>query len=204
MDTHRMRIDPDSKTMQGASAFVGFVALNLIFLLTCIPVLTIGMATSSLFEVTIRYSDEEGGHLIGDYFRALKANWLRGTAMFACFAVPMTVLVFSALFWMFSGSTVSIAAAVVALIGAAYFFAAFLYGCALVGRYDNGLRQTLKNALLLPVAESWRTFVLVVIPATAASLAAAFPPFVIVLATIGFSVGAYAAGFLLRNVFGRH
>jgi uncharacterized membrane protein YesL len=199
-----MRIDPDSKTMQGASTFVSFIVLNVLFIISCIPVVTIGMATSALFEVTLRYSDEEGGHVIRDYFRALRANGLRGTGMLVCFAVPSIVLVFSALFWMFSGSAVSIAAAVVALIGAAYFFAAFLYGCALVGRYDNRLRQTLKNAMLLPVAESWRTFVLVVIPATAASLAAAFPPFVIVLATIGFSVGAYAAGFLLRNVFARH
>ena len=116
----------------------------------------------------------------------------------------MLVLAFSGLFWAFSGSAVSIAAVVVALIGALYFFAAFLYGTALAGRYESGLRQTLKNAMLLPVAESWRTFVLVIIPVTAVSLSAVFPAFLIVIATIGFSVGAYASGFLLRSIFARH
>ena len=199
-----MRIDPDSKTMQGASTFVSFIVLNVLFVLTCIPVVTIGMATSALFEVTLRYSDEEGGHLVKDYLRALKTDALRGTVVFVCFALPMLVLTFSGLFWAFSGSAVSIAAVVVALIGALYFFAAFLYGTALVGRYESGLRQTLKNAMLLPVAESWRTFVLVIIPVTAASLSAVFPAFLIVIATIGFSVGAYASGFLLRSIFIRH
>ncbi|GAB3797176.1 YesL family protein [Humibacter antri] len=190
--------------MQGASTFVSFVVLNVLFIVTCIPVVTIGMATSALFEVTIRYSDEEGGGLVRDYFRALKTDARRGTVVFACFALPALVLAFSGLFWAFSGSAVSIAAVVVALIGVLYFFAAFLYGTALVGRFESSLRQTLKNAMLLPVAESWRTFVLVIVPATAVSLAAVFPAFVIVIATIGFSVGAYTAGFLLRSVFARH
>ncbi|MGA0568212.1 DUF624 domain-containing protein [Rathayibacter sp. KR2-224] len=199
-----MNVDPTSKVMSGASTFVSFIVLNVVFIVTCIPIVTIGMATSSLFEVTMRYSDEEGGHLVSDYFRALGGNALRGTMVFVCFALPMLALTFSGLFWAFGGGTFAIAAAVVALIGALYFFAAFLYGAALVGRYDNRLPQTLKNAMLLPVAEPWRTFVLIVIPVTAASLAAAFPAFVIVLATIGFSVGAYSTAFLLRNVFSRH
>ena len=55
----------------------------MLFILTCIPVVTIGMATSALFEVTLRYSDEEGGHLVKDYLRALKSDALRGTVVFA-------------------------------------------------------------------------------------------------------------------------
>jgi uncharacterized membrane protein YesL len=199
-----MRVDPESRTLHGASVFVTFIALNVIFLLTCLPVITIGVATSALFEVTMRYSDEETGHLVKGYFAAMKSNALRGTVVFVCFALPAVALAFSGLFWMFSGTSVSIVATILALLGAVYFFAAFLYGTALVGRYENALRQTLKNALLLPVAEAWRTFVLVIIPVTAVSLTAVFPAFAIVLVTIGFSVGAYAAGIMLRNVFARH
>lgn len=199
-----MRVDPDGKVMSGASTFLSFVMLNVVFILTCIPVVTIGMTTSALFQVTMRYSDDEGGHLIGDYLRALRANAARGTMVLLCFAVPALVLIFSSLFWAFSGGPFTIAATILAVLGALFFFAAFIYGAALVGRYNNGLRQTLKNAMLLPVAEPWRTFVLVIIPATIVSLTMIFPAFVIVLATIGFSVGAYVSGFLLRNAFSRH
>lgn len=195
-----MRIDPNGTTFHGASAFVMFIVLNVLFLITCIPVITIGMATSALFEVTLRYSDEEGGHLIREYLAALKRNAGRATVVYLCLVLPLGVLAFSGLFWMFQGSPVS----GVAFLGALYLFAAFLYGMALVARYGSTLRQTLKNALLLPAAEPWRTFVLVIVPATAVSLTAVFPAFVIILGSVGFSVGAYASGFLLRRVFARH
>lgn len=199
-----MRIDPESKTLHGASTFVTFVVLNVVYLVTCLPVLTIGMATSALFEVTMRYSDEEGGDLIEGYFRAFGKNAGRATAVYLCLAVPIVVLTFSGFFWAFHGGPVSLLAALLAFLGALYLFAAFLYGMALVARYRNSLRQTLKNALLLPAVEPWRTFVLVIIPATAVSLTAVFPVFVIILGTVGFAVGVYFSGFLLRRVFARH
>jgi len=199
-----MKVNLDGKTMQGASAFVMFITLNVVFLVTCIPIVTIGMATSALFEVTMRYSDEESGHLLKDYFVALKSNAGRASVVYLCFIVPTLLLAFAGFFWLFQGSAISIAVAVIAFLGAVYLFAAFLYGMALVARYRATLRQTLKNALLLPAAEPWRTFVLVVIPATLVSLTAAFSPFLIVMLSVGFSVSAYAVSFLLRGVFARH
>jgi uncharacterized membrane protein YesL len=199
-----VRIDPNGKTFHGASTFVMFIVLNVLYLLTCVPVITIGMATSALFEVTLRYSDDEGGHLIRDYLGALKRNSWRATAVYLCFAVPLLALAFSGLFWMFQGSLVSGAASGIAFLGALYLFAAFLYGMALVARYRNTLRQTLKNALLLPAAEPWRTFVLIIVPATAVSLMAVFPAFAIILGSVGFSVGAYASSFVFRKTFARH
>ena len=71
-------------------------------------------------------------------------------------------------------------------------------------RYQNGVRQTLKNALLLPAAEPVRTLGILIIPVTLVSLSILFPPFAFVLLTIGFSVGAYATAFLFRSVFARH
>jgi uncharacterized membrane protein YesL len=199
-----MRIDTGGKTYQGVSTFLSFIALNLLYLLTCVPVVTIGMATSALFEVTLRYSDDDGGSLIADYFRAFKANAWRATAVYASLVIPMFALAFSGFFWMFQGGSVSLIATIIAFLGTLYLFAAFLYGVALVARYRNSYLQTMKNALLFPAAEPWRTFVLIVIPATVVSITAIFPVFMVILLTVGFSVGVYASGFLLRNVFARH
>ncbi|HEY5223247.1 MAG TPA: DUF624 domain-containing protein [Microbacteriaceae bacterium] len=199
-----MKIDPNSKTFHGASTFVMFVALNVLFVITCIPVITIGMATSALFEATLRYSDDEGGQLINDYLTALRRNAGRATAVYLCLVAPLVALAFSGLFWLFQGGIVSLAAAIVAFLGAVYLFTAFLYGMALVARYRNSVRQTVKNAMLLSVVEPWRTFVLAVIPATVVSLTAVFPVFIVIVATIGFSVGAYAVALLFRSVFAKH
>jgi uncharacterized membrane protein YesL len=199
-----MRVDPDGKALQGVSTFLTFIVLNVLFLVTCIPVVTIGVATSALFEVTIRYSNDERGHLIKDYFIALRRNALRATVVSLTLLVPLVALAFSGVFWLLQNSVVSGAVAIVAFLGALYLFAAFLFGMAIVANFHEPIRRSVKNALLLPAAEPWRTLVLILMPGTVLSLTIIFPYFTVILLTIGFSVGAYASAFIFRSAFARH
>ncbi|WP_062377480.1 YesL family protein [Demequina pelophila] len=198
-----MRIDPDSRGVQGVTGFLEFVALNVVFIIACLPVVTIGVATSSLFEVTMRYSDDERGKPLPDFFRALRRNFAPATLVYLAFAIPGAMLAFSGFFWLSQGSIVSGIAGVLAFVAAAYCVAAFILGMGLVARYRQTVRQTLRNALLLPGAEPVRTFALVLIPVTAAALVVVFRPFWIILITVGFSTAAYGAAFLFRSMFSR-
>lgn len=198
-----MRIDPDSRTIQGMTSFLAFVALNLLYLATCIPVITIGAATSALYEVTIRYSDDESGRPLKDYLPAFGRSFRRGTVMMLLLLAPALLLAASAVFWFFNPSVLAGAAAIIAVIAAVYLLAAFLYAMALTAVYDTPLRQMLRNALLLPAAEPVRTFGILLIPVALVSITIVFPMFGIVLLTVGFSVGAYGTAFLFRSVFAR-
>lgn len=199
-----MKLDPESRALSGLSTFLTFVGLNISYLVSCAPVITIGAATSALLEVTMRYSDDEQGRPLADFFPALARNAARGTVVLLVFGAPTAALVFSGVFWMAIGSILGSVAGMLSLLGAAWLAAAFLYGCALLARYAQPLRQTLRSALMLPAAEPVRTLILLTLPVGAASLAWVLPGFWFVLATIGFSVGAYAAAFALRSAFARH
>ena len=199
-----MRIDPENRALQGLTGFLSFVALNIIYLALCVPLVTIGAATSALFEVMLRFSDDERGRPLKDFFPAFGRSFGRATLVSLCLLPPAVLLAFSAAFWFSSDSILASAAAVIAVLGAVYLFAAFLYGMALVARFHNSVRQTLKNALLLPAAEPVRTLGILLFPLTAICLTILFPPFAFLLLTIGFTVGAYASAFLFRSVFARH
>ena len=199
-----MRIDPESRSLQGLTAFLTFVALNLLYLVLCVPLITIGAATSALYEVTIRYSDDESGRPLKDFFPAFGRNFGRATLVALCLLPAVVLLVFSGVFWFSQGSILSGVAAAIAILGAVYLFAAFLYGMAQVARFHTTVRQTLKNALLLPPAEPVRTLGILAFPVTAVALTILFPPFAFLLLTVGFSVGAYATAFIFRSVFARH
>lgn len=199
-----MRIDPESRALQGLTGFLGFVALNILYLVLCLPIVTIGAATSALYEVMIRFSDDERGRPLKDFFPSFGRNFGRATVVALCLLPPVVLLAFSGVFWFADGGMLTGAAALLALLGAAYLFVAFLYGMAQVAYFRNGIRQTLKNALLLPAAEPVRTLGILIIPVTVVALTILFPPFVFVVLTIGFSVGAYATAFLFRSVFARH
>lgn len=199
-----MRIDPDSRTVQGLSTFLEFIALNVMYLVTCLPVVTIGAATSALFEVAIRYSDDESGRPVADYLPAFARSLRRGTLAGLALLLPVALLAFSAVFWYSMPTVLGTVAGIVSTLAAVYLFAAFLYAMALVARFQDGVRRTLKNALLLTAAEPVRTLGLLLLPVSLACIGILFPPFLVILGTIGFSVGAYVAAFIFRSAFARH
>ncbi|WP_260980483.1 DUF624 domain-containing protein [Microbacterium paludicola] len=200
----RIGIDPEGRTAQGVTGFLGFVALNLLYLALCLPIVTIPAATAALYEVTIRYSDDESGRPLKDFLPAFGRNAKKASLLGLVLLPAVVVLAFSALFWSGSPTIIGGIAMVVSILAAVHVFAAFLYAMALTAVYDNPVRATLKNALLLPTAEPIRTMGLLLVPATLVCVTILFPMFGVILATVGFSVGAYGTAFLFRSVFARH
>lgn len=198
-----MKLDLEGRTLQGLTTFGTFVALNVLYLLTCLPVITIGAATASLYEVGLRYADDERGNPLRDYLRGLMRNARRGTAVLLVLGAPVLLLGFSARFWYSSASVLSLMAMLVAALAAIYLFGALLHAFALVAAFDAGVRTTLRNALLMPGAEPLRTAGLVLLPVTSVLMAMVNPSFLVLLGTIGCSVGTYVSALLLRPVYRR-
>lgn len=186
-----MRIDPEGRSAQGLTVFVQLVALNVLYILCCLPVVTIGVATAALYEVMLRYADAERGYLISGYLAALRRNLLPGTLVFLALGVPTAMGAFAAVFWLGLESLAATVAGVVAVLFTAYLAGALVFGLAMVGRFDDGVGRVLRNALLLPLAEPLRTGALLLRPVTTLSLLYVFPPAAALVGTIGFSVGAW-------------
>ena len=68
----------ESKTLNPITDFINtlcnFVVLNLVFLITCLPVITIGAALSSLYYVTLKEARGEYGYLIRTYLKEFMGN----------------------------------------------------------------------------------------------------------------------------------
>ncbi|MCF4120191.1 DUF624 domain-containing protein [Antribacter sp. KLBMP9083] len=198
-----MRIDPESRSVQGLTVLLQFVALNVLYVVACLPVVTAGAATAALYEVTLRYADDERGYLLSGYLVALRRNLWRGTAVVAVLGLPVAGAAFAAVFWLSAGSVLGTAVGVVAVLLAVHLAGALLYGLALVPRYDDPLGRTLRNAMLLPLAEPLRTGWLVLRPLATVAVVYVAPQAVVLVATIGFSVGAYVDALVLHSVFRR-
>lgn len=199
-----MAIDLENRTIQGLNAFAAFVLLNLLYLLSCLPVVTVGAATSALLGVTMRYADEERGRLLRDYLRGFVKDFPRATVVHLILGIPILALFFAARFWSMLDGPLSLAAAVIAVLAALYLFGAWIHATALVAGFRAPLARVLRTALLLPGAEPLRTAGLVLVPAALLVLALVVPGAVWVLLTIGASVGGYVAALLLRSVHRRY
>jgi uncharacterized membrane protein YesL len=199
-----VNIDPENRTLGGVSTLIAFIALNVVYLVACVPVITIGAATAALYEVMIRFSDHEQGRPLRDFFPSFVRNFRRASLVWLAFGVPLLALVGSGVFWIGFPSIVGTSAAILSFAAAAYLIVGFLYGAALVAVYQNTVRQTIKNALLLPAAHVLIAVGILIVPAALICVTAAFPLFGVIDVTIGVSVGAYLTAFLFRRAFDRH
>jgi uncharacterized membrane protein YesL len=139
------------------------VVLNLLFLFTSIPIFTIGASLSALYDVVFRMdTDREGKTAIG-YFQAFRRNFRQSTAVWLIFLLILVTSYANAT--IFSNMT-GISGIVLSVIAIVILINALLimgYAFPLISQFENTLGNTLKNALLLSIANLPRTLVIGVI-----------------------------------------
>lgn len=141
----------DSKFMQALSRIADLIGLNLIFLVTCIPIFTIGAASSALYSVAFRMGTEQEDGLFRRYFRSFRENFRQAAALFLLLFLPILLLLFAFFFYAaLDGVAHGLSYVCVVLLVAM----AMIYGYVfpLQSQFQNTVKQTLKNALLLSIA----------------------------------------------------
>lgn len=192
------------------SGFFGFmnrvgdiIFLNIVFLITCIPVITIGNAFISLYTVTLKMAKQEEGYVIKDYFRAFGTNLKQGLIAGVMIEIILFVLGYDA--WALLASREAYAAAGFFVTAAALVvvFAVMQYLFPLMARYDNPIGQSVRNAGLLAVSRLPYTVVLLVLAAVPAVLVFITPYAYIYVIFAGISLCAFLQSKLLVSVFDR-
>ncbi|KAF1290782.1 YesL family protein [Candidatus Enterococcus leclercqii] len=199
-----MRFNENGTIYKVTTVTTQFIGLNLLYLITCLPVITIGAATTALFDVTMHYADGEKGYLIKDYLISLKRNWRQSTRIFLLILLPILLLGFSGFFWFAFKNILGTVAGMIAMALIAVLLSTFMIASALVARYENSTKQTLQNALLLTIAHPLKALCILLIPVTVGCLAILTPSLKFLLLLLGFSFSAYSGAFLLLNIFSNH
>lgn len=140
------------------------IILNVLFLVCCIPVVTIGASAAALNKMTQdMVHDTESGVLKG-FFQAFRANFRQATVVWIAELIVLVSLACDAMLvysW-FPGNKlmygILIALAVLVLCVSTYMIP-------LLVRYDNTLRQHLANAVILAIIKLPKTIAMVVLNA---------------------------------------
>lgn len=177
--------------------------LNVVFIITCIPVFTTGTALASLYYVIIREIKGEYGYLVRTYIREFKRNFKNGTLAFLMFFFSGVLLVFGFLFWPLQGNMFSsIVTGILAAISLIW-LVTLHYTFPLIGRFVNTTINSVKNAWGLAIRNLKWTFVLLLIDAGTVCfcLFISIPKLVIVLFTFGFVLVVYLQSCIFQKVF---
>jgi uncharacterized membrane protein YesL len=178
-----------------------FIALNIIFLITCIPIITIGSALSALYFVTLKEARGEYGYLIRPYLKEFKKNIKSGTFAFLILFVVGAVVLFNLVFWYAMNSLLSMIILGVMILACIVYLLTFLYTFPLIGRFSNKTLQTLKNAFYLSLLHVKMTAGLLFIDSLVLCLCIFLPPMKLFMILFGFAFVAYCKSFLFIKVF---
>lgn len=149
---------PDSKFMRAMSTLGDLMILNLVFLLCCLPVVTIGAAASALYTVAFRIVRGTEGRALGLFFSSFRQCFRRAAPLWLLLALALAVGAIDV--WLFAavpGALRLLEIPFALLLLLALFTAGYAFP--LLSQFDNSVRGTLKNALILSLGYLPRTVV---------------------------------------------
>ena len=134
-----------------------FFLLGLLWLLFCIPVITIGAATCSVFYVALKIlNDDADVNVWKSFIKGIKENFVQGLLML--FVSIITVGGTAAfIWWIIEKSSQSIPIVCVA-IGVCFIVLVLnIFAYPIIGRYENTFANKLRNAVALAFTYSRET-----------------------------------------------
>lgn len=196
----------DNPFMQLLTRVGDLIIANFLFLVCCVPLITVGASAAALHKVTQAMVLEEDNGIARTFFRAFRENFRQATGVWLLMLVfaGATVCNFLLIAGFAGGMAATILkgililAAVLVLVMAAYLFP-------LMVRYTNTVRQHAMNALILAIVKLPRTIGLVllsVLPILILVLSPeTFVSTMVFWLTLGFAFTGYMSGILLKPVF---
>ena len=199
-----MKLNINSPVFQFLNTFTEFVLLNAVFLITCIPLITIGASITALYTVTLREARGEEGYLVRSYWKAFLENFRKSTLLFLVYFASGCVLLFNLVFWLQmqtpAGNLLLTGICLLSLL----WLVSLLYVFPLQARFENSLSQTLRNALLLALSNRLCTVVILLLFLAAAALFCLTSVFPLFLLVFGFAFLAYCNSFFFLKVFRKY
>lgn len=192
--------DMDSPVMRFLNRMGDLMILNILMVICCIPIVTVGAAFTAMHYVLLKIVRGEEGYLIRGFFKSFRANFRQATLIWLMMLVVIAVYVGDSLIFNYSGLEFP-KALVIAVVAVAFLLLMMaVYVFPLQARFENSVKNTLKNAMILAFANLPRTILMMlcyVLPVVVAYFSTYALLFVFLF---GISAPAYAAAFIYSGI----
>ena len=190
---------PDSKIMTVLTRITDLILLNILFLISCLPVFTVGAAVTALYSMCFRLMREEYNGIIRPYFQALKASFRQATAIWGSLLIAGVPAVYYLTLALAADSILKFTFVIFVLILAICFMVGS-YVFPWISQFENATGQALKNALILSISHLPRTAAVLVINLMPLIVAAVQPELFIRISFLWVSLYGAAAAYMNTGI----
>ncbi len=183
-------------------AFDMFV-INLLWLLLCIPLVTIVPATTALYYTVVKVIRRERSYAVKEFFRSFKRNFRQGSIFSIIGIVAALVMYIDFRYaWLLTQEQQSSGSMMIGvfLVIAFLICGIFLYLCPVLSRFDMPFGRILKSSFFMSTKHMPTTVVLLVI-CMAVLLGSYIVPIGIFILPVA---GTLLASFLIERVFKKY
>lgn len=197
----------DGPVMSALSKFADLVFLNILFIICCLPIVTIGASTTALYYVTLKMARDEESYIFKSFFKSFVMNLKQATVIWLLILVIAGVLV--ADFMIMSGrlgdfqslpEIISKAMNVIFMmvLVAVTFVATYVFP--LLAKFDNTIGNTIKNALLMSIRHFPYSILMIIINVVPLVIINIFLPAFILIVII-FALSAFINSHFFAKIF---
>lgn len=200
--------NPDNPVMEFIAKVFDLVILNLIFIFSCVPIITIGASTSALSYVTFKMVRGEDPYIWRNFWKSFRQNFKHGPLVWI-----FSILIFIFLgmdFYIINSQNTSLFAVVRILlwIVCAVALSVFLYVFPVISHFVCTTKQALKNALLMTFGHLPYTLMMLALAGLLLFLCSSssklFAMIVVLSGICGFSVVSFVYSIMFDRIFQKY
>lgn len=193
--------DADSPVMRFLGRMGDLMILNLLVTLCSLPIVTIGASLTAMHYVMLKLVRGEEGYITKDFFKSFRMNfkqatiiWLIMLAFLILFGVDYYLVVFSGIGFPKGLNKVLTAIAILLVIASMYIFP-------VLSRFDNTVRNTIKNGFIMSIMALPKSLVMTVLFAAPVLVLFLVPRAIPLVLLFGTSLPGYLSAMLYSQTF---
>lgn len=193
--------DLNSPMMQFLLTLRDFVVLNVLWIIFCIPIITIGASTSALYSVAFKVAEDKDNYVAKQFMKAFRENLRQSIIAELILIIPILLIGFGLFFWASFQSIIGTIISTICIIFLVLLVGTMLYTFPLIARYENTTKQTLKNGLFFCVEYKKYTIIIILLTVLGVTLNVLTAPTAVIMCMFGYAFIAYVNSYLLLKVF---
>lgn len=194
----------DSPFMIFLSNLTDVVILNVLCIICCLPIITIGPSITAMHYVTLKMTKEESGYVVRNFFKSFKENFKQSVIVWLVFLIISVVFVLD--FKILQGVGMKENKMLTIIIGSIYLLTCLtvMYVLVLLSHFENTVRQTVKNAFYMCILHIFKTIVMVIVYLIPFFLLPLHSTMIPIFLIIGLAGPAYINSFLWNSIFKKY
>lgn len=161
--------------MQGLTTLWNLILLSCAWLVFSIPVITVGPATAALYYTTQKMVRGENPSIFRCFWKGFRDNLKQGIVLTLIFDAAAALMYYDYLFSYMVDDSLGTALRILFVIMAIVWLMVVCYTFPLQAQFQNSIKITLKNALLLSIVHLGKTVLLVVLHLIPVAVCLALP-----------------------------